>query len=131
MSDRKAIIHEFCTALGNDVGQVLKNLAPDYKWWAAGIGDIDGRYHELAGTLKPHVHGAFRITVDDIIIEGDNAAVQMTSSADLKNGTRYANQYFLRLAFKDNKIVSVREYHDTAHAKEILDPILRLGKVDG
>ena len=50
-------------------------------------------------------------------------AVEAKSSADLKNGRKYRNEYHFLLECRDGKIASVKEYLDTQHAKEILvDP---------
>jgi hypothetical protein len=58
--------------------------------------------------------------------EGDRVALETESSTPLKNGTVYNNQYHFLFIFKDGRIAELREYHNTAHAREIWAPLFNV-----
>ena len=58
-------------------------------------------------------------TVVGSIAEGDDVAVEVESSGELKNGRSYRQQYHFLITVRDGKIASVREYLDTHHAWDV------------
>jgi uncharacterized protein len=60
-----------------------------------------------------------KMTVTGSVAEGDQVAIEVESSGDLRNGRQYRQQYHFLIAFRDGKIASVREYLDTHHAFDV------------
>ena len=51
-----------------------------------------------------------RIDVVSIVADGDRAAVEAVTDAQMLNGTRYNNAYHFAFTLKDNKLRELREY---------------------
>ena len=58
-------------------------------------------------------HGA-QLHVDSLIVHGDVAIVELYSEATAKNGLRFDNHYCWVCYFKNDVIVRVRAYLDSA-----------------
>lgn len=106
-------------------------LTPDATWKVMGKPDK----FPLAGTrnmaeMKTLLAGVaeamktpLTVTPNAFTAEGDRMTLEATSSADLKNGRLYRNDYHFVFEFRGGKIARVTEYMDTLHAREILvDP---------
>ena len=106
-------------------------LTPDATWTVmgkpesfalAGTRDMK-QMKELLSGVSGSLEGPLAVTPIAMTAEGNRVAVEAKSSADLKNGRKYRNEYHFLLECRDGKIASVKEYLDTQHAKEILvDP---------
>jgi hypothetical protein len=55
-----------------------------------------------------------RLHVEHLIVQGDQAVVELRSLATAKNGMRFDNRYCWIVYFKDALIVQVRAYLDSA-----------------
>ena len=106
-------------------------LTPDATWKVMGKPDkfaLAGtrnmaEMRTLLGGVAEAMATPLVVTPQAFTAEGDRVALEATSSADLKNGRKYRNNYHFVLEFRDGKIARVTEYMDTLHAKEILvDP---------
>lgn len=106
-------------------------LTPDATWTVIGKPDqfaLAGtrnmaQMRELLGGVAGTLETPLSVTATGWTCEGNRVAVEALSSADLKNGRKYRNEYHFILEFRDGKIAKVKEYMDTQHAKAILvDP---------
>lgn len=106
-------------------------LTPDATWHVMGKPDrfaLAGKRNmaemrTLLGGVAEAMKTPLTVTITAFTCEGDRAAVEAKSHADLKNGRAYRNDYHFLFEFRGGKIAAVREYMDTIHAKEILvDP---------
>ena len=107
----------------NDVAGALDKMADDATWWIAGkpgvtrtSGDhnkeqIAQIFYNMTGQLK----NGLKMTVKNMIAEGDQVAVEVVSYGELQNGRVYNNEYHLLMTIRDGKISAVREYLDTQH----------------
>lgn len=77
------------------------------------------RLQRLFRRMDERLETPLHMAVLDIIAEGDRLAVEVESSAQLKNGRHYSQQYHFKMHLRDGKIVSVREYLDTQHSFDI------------
>jgi hypothetical protein len=73
----------------------------------------------LEAAAKLYTNRALRIVPLSMIAEGDRVAVEAESFAELTNGKVYNNRYHFFFELADGKVTKVREYMDTAHAREI------------
>lgn len=122
----KVIVRKFfATFSKGDVDGVIRMMDEAGTWWVSGaIEGMSGTYPkaELAGLLDGaralYREGALRITPVTMTAEDDRVAVEAKSFATMKDGRIYANSYHFLVTLRDGKILGVREYMDTVHARE-------------
>jgi uncharacterized protein len=125
--ENKAIITEFfATFSTGNVPAIIGAMAPDGSWWVSGkLDGMSGSYTAaglaplLVGANAGYKAGALRITPTAMIAEGDKVAVEANGYAELLDGRVYDCQYHFLITIRGGKVGDVREYMDTAHAKEI------------
>jgi uncharacterized protein len=104
-----------------DGAAFFEHVADDVDWTVMGTHPLAGRYKSkaefTAGTFaklgKVLPDGA-QLHVDGLFIDGDVAIVELHSKATAKNGFRFDNHYCWVCYFKDNKMIRVRAYLDSA-----------------
>ena len=52
--------------------------------------------------------------------EGERVALEAESHGTHKSGKKYNNHYHFLFRIRDGKIAEIREYADTAHARDVL-----------
>jgi ketosteroid isomerase-like protein len=126
--DKKQIaIGLFARLSAGDIAGALARMADDVTWWVAGKPELSpaaGTYDKerlgrLFGRMLAQLGDGLKMTVSGAIAEGDDVAVEVESSGDLRNGRRYRQQYHFYFNFRDGKIAAVREYLDTQHAFDV------------
>ena len=103
-----------------DGGGFFVHVADDVDWTVMGTHPLAGQYKSkadfVAGTFaklgKVLPHGA-QLRVDDLVVTGDIAIVELHSEATAKNGFRFDNHYCWVCYFKNDTIVRVRAYLDS------------------
>jgi ketosteroid isomerase-like protein len=96
-------------------------VADDVDWTVMGTHPLAGHYLSkadfVAGTFaklgKVLPHGA-QLHVDNLIVHDDVAIVELRSEAIAKNGLRFDNHYCWVCYFRNDVIVRVRAYLDSA-----------------
>jgi uncharacterized protein len=71
---------------------------------------IEGTFAKLGQVLP---HGA-QLHTENVVVEGDQAVVELHSLATAKNGMRFDNRYCWVVNFQDGLIALVRAYLDSA-----------------
>jgi uncharacterized protein len=97
------------------------HVADDVDWTVMGTHPLAGHYYSkaafIAGTFaklsKVLPQGA-QLQVTHLVLEDDQAAVELHSLATAKNGMRFDNRYCWVVAFEGETIVRVRAYLDSA-----------------
>lgn len=124
----KNIVAEFFKRFSNaDAAGALELLDDSATWRAMGnegglpmSGVMD---KEAIGALikgvSEAIPGGLKLTPTGWTAEGDRVALEMESYGELSNGKVYNNFYHFLATLSDGKIVSLREYMDTHHAKSI------------
>jgi ketosteroid isomerase-like protein len=113
--DSVRVVSEFFERM-NTGGDIFALTADGYSWWAAGVGEVQGRFGEIGEALGGQLDGGMTMEVKGITAQGERVAVETESLAKLKNGRVFNNQYHFLFVVKDGKITSIKEYNDTAHA---------------
>jgi ketosteroid isomerase-like protein len=62
-----------------------------------------------------------QLHVEDLLVKGDQAVVELRSLATAKNGMRFDNRYCWVVYFRNNVIVRVRAYLDSAMVARLFD----------
>jgi ketosteroid isomerase-like protein len=60
------------------------------------------------------------VTINRILVDGDNAAVEAVGNGRLRNGSTYANVYHFAVDTRDGRVVAVREYMDSHHVATVM-----------
>ena len=77
------------------------------------------------GTVFPN---GLKMTIKGMTAEGDRVAVEAESYGETADGNVYNNEYHWLFEVRDGKIQAAREYMDTAHAVEVLGPLMAESK---
>lgn len=123
----KAVVSDFFVRFSaGDIAGAMDSLAPDATWRLPGrpgkvpvAGEhgkqqIAGAFGQLASGLK----NGLKMTVTDLVAEGDKVVAEVESFGELRNGRIYNQQHQFRMTVRDGKIHAVREYLDTQHLVE-------------
>jgi ketosteroid isomerase-like protein len=106
----------------------FENVADDVSWTVMGTHPLAGEYkskdeflsntyHRLDKVLKEGVI----LKVNNVIVQGDYAVVEMESLSTALNGKPFNNTYCWVVHFKENIIIRVRAYLDSALVQKLFD----------
>ncbi|HEX2623598.1 MAG TPA: nuclear transport factor 2 family protein [Phototrophicaceae bacterium] len=121
----KAIASDFFAHLNNgEIDGALDLMTDEATWFISGkpetfpsAGSYDkDRVSRLLHSMFKRFKDGFKMTVTGAIAEGNKAAVEAESYAELVNGRVYNQHYHILLEFQGGKISAIREYIDTQHA---------------
>jgi uncharacterized protein len=104
-----------------DGADFFKHVADDVDWTVMGTHPLAGHYP----SKKAFIEGTFaklgqvlpqgaQLHLQHLIVKDDQAVVELQSLATAKNGLRFDNRYCWILYFRDESIVRVRAYLDSA-----------------
>ena len=104
-----------------DGAAFFQNVDDNVDWTVMGTHPLAGHYLSkkafIEGTFaklgKVLPNGA-QLHTENVIVEGDQAVVELHSLATARNGMRFDNRYCWVVAFQDGLIVRVRAYLDSA-----------------
>src|ERR1700678_1620528 len=115
-------VSEIFRGLENGDGAAFfEHVADDVDWTVMGTHPLAGHYAGkqafIAGTFaklgRVLPQGA-RLHVENMIVQDDQAVVELHSLATAKNGMRFDNRYCWVVYFQDAVIIRVRAYLDSA-----------------
>ncbi len=104
-----------------DGAAFFEHVADDVDWTVMGTHPLAGHYTSkaafIAGTfdkLAGVLPDGTQLSVEDLLVNGDRAVVELRSGATAKNGMRFDNRYCWVVDFHGDVIVRVRAYLDSA-----------------
>jgi hypothetical protein len=108
--------------------EFFAHVADDVDWIVEGTHPLAGHYHSkadfIAGTFdkldKVLPKGA-ELHVEHLVVEDDQAVVELHSLATAKNGMRFDNRYCWVCTFENNIITRVRAYLDSAMVAQLFE----------
>ena len=115
-------VREILKGLENGEGSAFfQHVAENVDWTVMGTHPLAGRYL----SKKAFIEGTFaklgqvlpygaQLHTENVIVEGEQAVVELHSLATAKNGMRFDNRYCWVVAFQNGLIVRVRAYLDSA-----------------
>jgi ketosteroid isomerase-like protein len=115
-------VREIFKGLENGEGSAFfQHVAENVDWMVMGTHPLAGHYLSkkafIEGTFaklgQVLSHGA-QLHIKNVIVQGDQAVIELHSLATAKNGMRFDNRYCWVVAFQDGLIVQVRAYLDSA-----------------
>jgi len=120
-------VREIFKGLENGNGAAFfAHVANDVDWTVMGTHPLAGHYSGkqafIAGTFaklgRVLPQGA-QLHVENMIVQDDQAVVELHSLATAKNGMRFDNRYCWVVYFRDRIITRVRAYLDSAMVAEL------------
>jgi ketosteroid isomerase-like protein len=122
----KAIARHFMDALSSgDPDRILACYGEGATVWTAGELPFSG-LHPLSDVraLCEGLLGAFpnglRFTVTALTAEGERVAVEAEGRGAHANGRAYHQHYHFLLIIREGKVMQMKEYFDTEHARTVL-----------
>lgn len=96
-------------------------------WWIPGDLPFSGNktkkgYMQVINAIKTGFPTGFKLSVISSIAEGNKVAAEVESFGNHANGRVYENKYHFLFEIKDGKIKKVKEYMDTLHLYQLLQP---------
>ena len=108
--------------------QFFEHVADDVDWTVEGTHPLAGRYRSksafVASTfarLNKILPGGTQLHVQNVLMDGKWAVVELKSHATALNGMRFDNRYCWVVRFADERIVEVRAYLDSALVQKLID----------
>jgi ketosteroid isomerase-like protein len=107
----------------NDIAGALDLMTDDATWWIAGNPDqlpAAGTYNKeriarLLHNMIGQLSNGLKMTVKDLVAEGDKVSLEAESYGELQNGRVYNQQYHFLLTIREGRITAIKEYLDTQH----------------
>lgn len=123
----KDIVHQMFAALNDGNGaKYISFMAEDVRVTYFGDHVFSGTYigkadflQNFVPVLRSRIDGGIRFRIKNIIAEGDQVVVECEGEAKSKGGLDYNNLYCIVLKLKNDKVVEVREYMDTALTRDV------------
>jgi hypothetical protein len=129
-SPNVTLVSDFLAAMGRvDIPALSELLADDASWWLGGDMPVSGLYEGkdaviggfLASAAALFEPGSLGFNLRVISDAGDRVIVEYAGIArGAATGKDYNNAYCTIFECREGKIHTVREYLDTAHAREVL-----------
>jgi uncharacterized protein len=115
--------------LENDDGSAFfERVADDVDWTVMGTHPLAGHYlgkkafrEGTFAKLGRVLVGGAQLHVEDLLVKGNEAIVELHSLATAKNGMRFDNRYCWVVYFRHEVIVRVRAYLDSAMVARLFE----------
>ena len=122
-------VYEIFKGLENGEGSAFfQHVAENVDWTVMGTHPLAGHYlskkafientFAKLGQVLPH--GA-QLHTENVIVEGDQAVIELHSLATAKNGMQFDNRYCWVVSFLDGLIVRVRACLDSALVAQLFE----------
>jgi ketosteroid isomerase-like protein len=125
-SNKRVVLQAYASLKAGNVAGYFDSMAEDVTITYFGKHLFSGTYRGKADILKNYVpallnrlDGPIKITVTNVIAEGDQVFVEAEGESRTKDGLDYNNLYGIVLRLKGGKIAEIREYMDTELVKNI------------
>lgn len=129
-TSNEELVVDFLAAMGRaDITALSEMLAEDATWWLAGDLPVSGLYRGKAAVIGEFLWSASVLFEPESLsfelrkttIAGDTVIAEYIGTGrGLNGGSHYRNSYCTIFECGDGRISAVREYFDTAHARQAL-----------
>ena len=79
-------------------------------------------YMGVVGAIQQGFPDGLELKPTSMIAEADKVAAEIESAGEHVNGRTYANRYHFLITFADDKMTHVKEYMDTLHLHQLIQP---------
>ena len=129
MSVTPEIVRQIFKGLENGDGAAFfEYVSDDVDWIVMGTHPLAGHYRDkkafIAGTfdkLAQVLPQGAQLHVENLVVQDDQAVVELHSLATAKNGMRFDNRYCWVVYFRNAVIVRIRAYLDSAMVARLFE----------
>jgi uncharacterized protein len=127
MNNKEIVNHFFEGVTVGDIDGAFALVDDNVNWWIPGTLPFSGnktkeQYMQVVNAIKKGFPTGFQLTVLSSIAEGSKVAAEVESSGNHINGKAYNNKYHFLFEIANGKIISVKEYMDTLHLYQLMQP---------
>ena len=120
----KALVREYWRQINEkQSSEVLALCTDDFVFWFPGTGG-GFRTREQCRETFDSIFDIFPqgliFTLYEMTAEGERVALEAESHGTHASGKKYNNHYHFLFRIRGGKIAEIREYADTAHARDVL-----------
>ena len=128
-TDPKTVVVTYVEAVANgDLETITASFADDATWTYPGDVPLTGVWKGKDAIINDFLGGATgglfteppRITLTNVLSDGEQVIAEWTAYGPTKTGKIYDNHCLGVFVVRDGKIASVREYTDTQHVARVL-----------
>ncbi len=109
-------------------GEFFQHVADNVSWTVLGTHPLAGLYtskHDFQeatfARLGKLFDGSLKLFTRQVLVDGDQAAVELFARATAKSGVQFNNDYCWICRFQGEQIVEVRAYLDSALVAEVIE----------
>ncbi len=124
----KKLVSDFFSHFSNgNIDEAFALVSENASWWVPGDLPFSGtktkaEYLQVVGAIQSGFPNGLKLEVTSMIAEGNKIAVEVASHGDHANGKTYANQYHFLITIENGEMVAVKEYMDTLHLFQLIQP---------
>lgn len=124
----KEIVKSFFEKVSNGrIAEAFELVDAHVNWWIPGTLPFSGnktkeQYMQVVNAIGKGFPTGFSLSVISSIAEGNKVAAEVESVGNHVNGRHYNNKYHFLFEIENGKIVSVKEYMDTLHLFQLIQP---------
>ncbi len=127
MQNKQVVTDFFKHFSAGDIDPAFAMVSDDATWWVPGDLPFSGtkskaEYLQVVGAIQTGFPDGLELKLTSMIAEGDTVAAEVASNGDHANGRKYTNKYHFLITIKDGKIIAVKEYMDTLHLYQLIQP---------
>lgn len=125
--ETRAVVERMLEAISQGDGEgLMACLSPDLSFWMPGSTEIHGavesrdEFAQVSADVMNRLSGPIVLTVQNIIVDGERAAVQAKGTSLTKKGEPYNNTYCFVWRVQGGVVTEMTEYHDTDLVRQVL-----------
>ena len=124
----KALVQDYFDKMSSGDPTISELLTEDVTWWVPQSSPLAGLHEGRQAVLTLMGSGGdlydadapMRVTLEEMVAEGDAVCVQTVISATTARGEPYHNHYHFFFRVRDGRIAAVKEYVDTLYVQKML-----------
>ena len=128
IANNKEIVTDFFKNFSNgNIESAFSLVSENANWWVAGDLPFSGtktktEYLQIVGAIKQGFPNGLQLNVTSMIAEEKKVAVEVASLGDHVSGKTYTNKYHFLITIEDGQMVEIKEYMDTLHLYQLIQP---------
>ena len=124
-TNKEAVEFFFSNLNNGNFAAAFEKVADDVAWWIPGTLPFSGTkdkkgYMAIVERIRGGFPGGLVFEIKSLVGEDEKVAAEVESMGRHANGKTYANKYHFLFAFKDGRVIGVKEYMDTLHLKDLI-----------
>jgi ketosteroid isomerase-like protein len=127
MDDKQLVTRFFEQFSSGNIDAAFALVSDDASWWVPGDLPFSGtktkaEYLQIVSSIQKGFPNGLKLDATAMIAEGGKFAVEVSSYGEHVSGKIYTNKYHFLITVKDGKLTEVKEYMDTLHLFQLIQP---------